>query len=882
MPGSGKDALDRAVGKILSSSTRLVLAAPRAVVLATAVLTVVFGLFAARTLRLDMDHTKLVDENLPFRKTYREFAAAFPILDNALLVVVDAPSGVRARQAASELADELRKHPDLFSDVFVPGAGPFFERNALLYLDVEELEEFADRLAMVQPIVAELLRDPSVANLARLVELGLEEIRHDQRDPSEWARLLDRLSSAVVSVYDEFPVSFSWEDLLLEGSAIDPRTRQVVVVEPVLDFESLLPAARPLAAIRAAARKLRLAEKHSANVRITGNPALNHEEMLGLARDVGLAGLFSAAFVAVLLYAALRSVRVVLAVLLVLGAGLVWTGAFAAWAVGYLNVLSVCFAVLFVGLAVDFGIHFSLRYLDLRQSEKTHEEASFGASREVGSSLVLCALTTALGFWAFLPTPYRGVAQLGLISGVGVLVGLLLTLSLLPALLASYLHVPRDGLPAVSLRFSFPNLARTPRPVLLGTLLFALAALVLAPRVRFDSDILAMRDPDTESARAFADLLADADHSPWYVDVVAPSLEEAERLAERLRRLPGVGRVVTARSYVPQNQEEKRAILADVAVLLDFPEPEEGTDSSLPPEEQIRALRELRDFLSARWLEERDTELARSVKLLRQELGRFLERIEKGQEPQRVLAALEKTLLGPLPDLVRRLRRALDPEEVRLENLPPEIRSRMLAPDGRARLQVFPRTPIHDTESLGGFAREVAAIAPNVTGMGVNIYEFGRATVRSLRQALLTAAVAITLLLWLLFRRLSDVLLVLAPLALAMAGTCAAMVLLGWKFNFANVVVLPLLLGVGVDSGIHLVHRSRLGLDSAGALLRSSTARGVFYSALTTLASFGSLALSHHRGVESLGKVLTLGMALTLLANLVVLPALLDARRRRG
>ncbi|MBW2542374.1 MAG: MMPL family transporter, partial [Deltaproteobacteria bacterium] len=236
-------------------------------------------------------------------------------------------------------------------------------------------------------------------------------------------------------------------------------------------------------------------------------------------------------------------------------------------------------------------------------------------------------------------------------------------------------------------------------------------------------------------------------------------------------------------------------------------------------------------------------------------------------------------LLSGFPDQMARLRNALEPGEVGLDDLPAQLVKRMIAADGSARIQVYPRESLVDGMAFSRFVAEVREVAPEAAGVAINLVEFADATKSSFRQALIYALIAIAALLWSLWRRLSDVLLVLSPLILSSLLTCAAMVLLDLPFNFANVIVIPLLIGVGANSGIHLVHRSKYIARSDEELLATTTARAVFYSAVTTAVSFGTLALSSHRGMASLGIVLSIGMILTIVCTLIVLPALLEWQR---
>jgi hypothetical protein len=869
------------VSRFVASWVRGACRRPRAVLLGTLALAALALVHAGLHLGVNADPQALLDADLPFQQLDREFARHFPVLSNALLVVVDGESGEEARSAAGELALRLRGHPERFTEVYVPGTGPFFERNALLYRSAAELEEFSDHLVRVQPILAELSAAPNLPTLGRVLRLGLDAAASDPEAGAQLSQVFEHLGRAALSVYAERPLSVSWEGALLAGSSFDPSRRAVIVAQPVLDYSRVLAAGPAIGAIRADAAELGLGPERGLRVRITGYPALNHDEMLGLVFDVGVSGVVSFALVLLLLYAALRSLPLVVAAAATLLVGLALTAGFASVAVGSVNLVSIAFAVMFIGLGVDYAIHLGLHYVEERRAGVEHEAAMVAAAGEVGEALLLCTGTTAIGFLAFVPTDYRGVGELGLISAAGMLVILCLTLSFFPALLSSVCRARSLPLRLEDRRRTLATrwLERHGGVVVALALLVGGAGVLLAPRVRFDSNVVEMRNPDTESVKAFNDLLADSDTSPWYIDVLAPSLAAAESASGRLAALPEVERVVTLRDYVPADQEEKREILADAAFLLEAP-PAAAPAAEPTREQDLAALRELAAALDVEWVRGSSSPLAGSARLLRGELLPLIGRLEQSPDSAEKLARFEGLVLGKLPQRLAQLRRLLGPEEVTLEGLPHELRERMLAADGSARVQVFPRDDLSDDRNLTRFVAAVRAVEPGASGLPVNIVEFGRATASSLWQATLLALASIALLLLLLWRRPLDVVLVIIPLALAGATTVGIMVLLDMPFNFANVIVVPLLLGMGVDSGIHLVERARHHDLAREGLADTTTARAILYSALTTLVSFSNLALSGHRGIASLGVLLSVGMTATLLFTLIALPALLSLQRR--
>ena len=386
-----------------------------------------------------------------------------------------------------------------------------------------------------------------------------------------------------------------------------------------------------------------------------------------------------------------------------------------------------------------------------------------------------------------------------------------------------------------------------------------------------------MRDPKTESVAAFKDLLKNPTTSPWYLNVLTPNLAEASRLGAELQALSEVDQVTTLASFIPDDQEEKIETLQDVSFL--FEQPLNPTYHQVPPPvaEQIRALAELRDSLDGPIQMGGDAPLTRSMIRLREHLTRFLDRTQKEENSLEALADLESVLLAPFPDHLRRMRAAMETEGVTLDDIPLQLRERMLAADGTARLQVYPSSQLGDGEAMRRFVAAVQNASPNAAGVPLNLVEFGDVISDSFSQALASALVIISILLFVLWGRLSDVLIVLVPLCLGASLTAATAVILDVRFDFTNVVVIPLVFGIGVDSAIHLVQRAR-ETGPGEKVLGTATARAVFYSAVTTGVSFGSLALANHNGLSSLGVMLCFGLFYTVLSVLVLLPALLEWR----
>ena len=877
-------ALEDAISVQLCRWVRWVAANARAIAWSGTALTLLLGVHAGLTLGINSDNMSLIPDNLPSAAAHRDFKSLFLTLDSTLIVVVDAETPELARTAGDGMEAALRGRPDLFPEIYVPGGGSFFEDHGLLYRSLDDLDQFAEQMARMQPVMAELEQDPSIAQLAEIVQLALEDLEENDAGVEDWAFVLDRVGEATVDMWSEPWLATSWEDIFLRGSSLDATTRRVIVARPTLDHTNVFAASEALDAIDALARERGFVPERGVRVRVTGNPALNYEEMIGLMWDIGSASLFCFALVAVIVWVAVRSVRVMVAVIATLLAGLLWTSSYAALSVGHLNLISISFAVLFIGLGVDFGIHLGMSYASHRRVGRDHEEALEHAMSNIGGSLVLCGLTTAIGFFVFVPTDYRGIAELGLIATGGMVVIVFLFVTLFPALLSSWLRDEGIGPDSPDVHFRFHWWApfeRYPTAVRLGALLAFAGGVALLPGSRFDPNVVNMRDEETVSVRTFNDLLAEPETSPWYINVLAADLAAAQASAEGLRELPSVGRVITLADYVPADQDEKLEVLEDVAFMLDVPlslhEDREGSQKS--PQEQIEAIRALYAFFGEPWMQERSPVLRASIAQLRAHLGDFLTRVEREGNEEEALETLEQVLFANLPDQIARLKRAVSPSPVTRESLPEELVARMLADDGRARVQAFPTEHLRDFSYMDRFVREVQTVEPGATSVIVNLVEFGDVTVSSFTQALVSAAGVIMLLLFAIWRSPVDVLLAMTPLFLSAVLTGASMVVMQLPFDFSNVIVIPLLFGIGVDSGIHLVHRWKARIPEDEGLLGTTTARAVFYSALTTTASFGTLAFSGHNGMSILGRMLTAGMIFTVVCNLVVLPALLSLRR---
>lgn len=835
------------------------------------------GAYAATHLSMDTDNANLISAEVPWRRDHIAYQQAFPVYTDNLVVVIDGQTPEIAGEAAQRLAAAMRREPQLFTEVYLPGGEEFFARNGLLYLPPDALEQLAERLNQLQPFLGSLAAQPGLTKLISLLGQAMDPGAPLQMDLTPVFRELD---AAFTASREQRFHRMSWQSLTGAGAlAMGPTTQRFIIALPKLAYGEMLPAARPMQRVRDLAAALQIDAAHGLRVRETGEAAIEQDELRSVADGAVWGMIASLLQVAALLYFGLRSWRLLAAALLSLVAGLVGTAAFAAAAVGTLNLISVAFAVLSIGLGIDYAVHLGLRYREALAGEEAPggvaaargEPRIFTALRvaaaDVGMALLLCAATTATGFFAFIPTSFDGVGELGLIAGTGMGICLVVSLTLLPALIA-LMRIDTPG-PKARMRMAPHFGARGRHAVRIVSLGVALGAIALLPSLRFDSSTLALGDAQAESVTTFRELLQGGE-SPLSLVTMRSDAASARALAQQLAALPEVKRAITIDDWVPKDQPAKLAIIADLQLTMALAPP-----AAPPPETpaQLRdSLRQLRTALAAQG-DGGDAAAAQRLAASLAGWQRWFDALP-AESQLAALAALRESLLAGLAPTIDALMQSLQAQPFTRDDLPESVKRRWIGRDGSFRIEAFPAGDLNDPAALERFVRSAQTVAPHITGAPVLEVEAGKTVSQAFIDAFVYATVFIVLLLLLLLRSLIDTARVLAPLALTALLLCGASVLFDTPFNFANVIALPLLLGIGVDNAIHVVRRLKeTGADDP-SFLTSSTARAVVLSALTTLASFGTLAFSKHAGTASMGRMLVFGMIAIQATTLVVIPAL--------
>ena len=839
------------------------------VIVASILLGIVSSWYAVTHFRMTTDINQLISPNISWRQREAEMEKAFPHFE-LIVAAINAPTQELVEAAANALAQRLSQQKDLFRTIDQPKGGKFFAQNGLLFQSTADLKSQMDMLTQAQRLVQVLAGDPSLRGVIQTLQFGLLGVQGGQitLDAMTWP--LTQAADTIEKVNAGQPTNFSWYALVQGHPPKSGDLLRFLEIRAVLDYSELEPGRRATDAVRQAAVDLDIAGKYQAQLRLTGSVPMADEEFSTIKENAELNATVTITIVLFILWLALRWVRIILAVFVCVAVGLAMTAAVGMLLVGTLNLISVYFAVLFVGLGVDFGIQFSVRYRAERHDVDEVHEALLQTGRHAGAPLTLAALATAAGFLSFLPTVYKGVSELGLIAGIGMLIAFATSVTLLPALL-SVLKPPSEpeqlGYSALAPVDSF--LERHRIAILIVTAVVVTAGLPLLYWLRFDFNPMNLRSPKTEAVSTYLALKNDPDSGFNDIQVLAPSLEAADQVAAKLRALPEVKRVLTLSSFIPADQQQKLPLIQNAAkVLLPLLNP---TAPSQPPTDAqnvsmmgstVDALRRLAGngtgsgAVAARRLADAMTALSKADPAVRQRL--------------------QDIIVQPLRIALDDLRTLLTAREVTRANLPPDLVREWVTAEGKARVDVAPSGDAADNEVLQKFARAVQAVAPEATEGPISILEARREVVVAFIEAGACALLSIGVLLWLTLRRFGDVLLTLVPLLLAGVVTLEICVLIDLPLNFANIIALPLLLGVGVAFKIYYIMAWRAGQTN---LLQSVLTRAVTFSACTTATAFGSLWFSSHPGTSSMGKLLAISLLTTMAAAALFQPVLMGKPR---
>ncbi|HTV28314.1 MAG TPA: MMPL family transporter [Xanthobacteraceae bacterium] len=836
------------------------------VILATLFLTAGSADYVARHFAINTDVSSLISPNLPWRKRELAFQTAFPQEADSILVIIQGPTPELADAAAKRLTSALASRTRFFRSVREEAGGKFFEQNALLYLPRAELGSRLQKLTDAAPLIRMIASDPSLRGLAGALKIAVEGAgagRLENAAPS-----LNRISDTLDNVLSGQPATFSWR-AFVNGAAAKPQDLvRVVDIWPVLNYHALEPGRPATDAVRQAVNDAKLKTDFGASVLLTGPVPLADQEFASLREGVWQNAAILAVIALLVLWFAMRSLRSVAAIAVTLVVGLVTTAAFGLLIVGPLNPISVAFSVLFVGLGADFAIQFAVRYRVERHSIGDLSRSLTSTARYVGGRLLLAAGAAAAGFLSFVPTSYHGVAELGLIAGIGMAIAYVESMTLLPVLLRLF-RPPCEPAPLDNAALAGADrfLQRHRRSIVVGTSLVVIAALPSLVWLQFDFNPMNLRKSNSEAILALRQLSSDAQIDLNAAEVLT-SPANVEAVSKRLLESPEVAHTTSLDSFIPDDQQEKRQLIANAAATLD---PALTTVHAKSPSD-AENIADLRG--AAKALQDVAAEVGGEGAQAAGHLARDLTELAASQPDLRRKA--DTAFVRPLSIDLRELRQSLQPQQVTLSSLPGDVIRDWKTPAGRIRIDVAPKGNANNSATLVNFARAVLSTQPDATGPAIETYEWGQTIIVAFIEAGAWALCSIAILLWVALRRVGDVLLTLIPLLVAAVAALEICGVTGFALNYANIIALPALLGIGVAFKIYYVIEWRAGETN---FLQSTITRAVFFSALMTATAFGSLWLSNQPGISSMGLLLALSLACTLASAALFQPALMGAPR---
>jgi len=861
-------------------------------ILVVAVLTAgAAGVWTSQSLGYKVSRVDLLDPNSEYNKLWIDYIHEFGEDDDAV-VVVEGTNRSATVAALEDLSQQLSQKSDLFYSILHEVDLTQIRAKGLHYVSPQDLASIDRFISRTEPVLAggwsQLKVGTMVGGLAATVVSGQQaQMQHDEPpiqtlerysesllvslEAAERGRLHESLPEDYVSPWPRMPGSLSTlRDLSSQYLLAKEGTLGFVLLRLAKEEEGFSGASLATDTLRKEIDVV--SQRHAdATIGLTGLPVMEDDEMRSSQQSMVWASGLSLAAVAIVIVAGFGGIRHALMANGVLMIGMAWAFAWATGSVGHLNILSVTFTVTMIGVGIDYGTYYIGRYLAMRREGCDCESAIIETSRSVGPSILTGAITTSIAFFSAALTSFVGVAELGLIAGGGILLCCAAELMVLPAVIA-IIDRSRFGrkIPEpVPVHSWLRPFAQHPRLVLLAAVAGTLALSSGMPDLRYDHNLLNLQPDGLESVEVEKKLLEECDQSVWYALSIADSREELLARKEKLAALTTVERVDEIASLLSGDEEVKTPLITQIGQRLEqLPE--------RPPQIPLDRLDALGESLG--WAQ---AEAARRPGGMRAawhlERARDCLRRMRPEECYQALAMFQQRAAGELLSRLHALAAVSDPVAPSLDDLPPSLVDRFVGSSGKHLLKIYGRGDIWNFEALKKFVSDVRSVDPKATGNPLQAYEASLEMKRSYEQAALYSLIVIIAVLWLDFRSLTHSLLAALPLAAGMALTLGLMGVLGIDLNPANLIGIPLILGIAVDYGVHIVHDA---LERPGKYrISASTANAVMVDALTTILGFGALMVASHRGLESLGRLLTLGVTMCTLTSLVFLPAILGILR---
>ncbi|MGH7951829.1 MAG: MMPL family transporter [Limisphaerales bacterium] len=882
--------LARLLGKLASAVCRH----PRCFFYPQIALFVACIFYTVAFLQFDTNRDDLVGPNQRYHRNFLQLQKEFPQQGNDLVVVAESDNPERNRQFIERLAMKMSAETNLFADIFYQHDLAMMGTKALFFVPEKDLATIQTTLRDDLPFIRKFTQ---TTNLTSFFEQINTAFRTAPRETNAQTESLVQALPVLARILKQANSS-----LQMPGQPPSPGVASLFgagdVSDTYITFDHdrifLLTTHAPTNSLNGdAIERLRQLigetknEVTGLNVGLTGEPVLDYDEMRQSQKDTTKASIVSLILCALIfIYGYNETGRPIKATIcLVIGLG--YTLAFTTLTVGHLNILTITFVPMLIGLAIDFGVHLITRYEEELRHGKTKIAALTKAMVFTGQGIFTGALTTAGAFVAMAFTNFKGIREMGIICGGGLLLCFVPMMTLLPILLLRGRQNILDQRTTEDERRARIENIWLQRPVwvIAATIVLCLAALIGVRKVYFDYNLIQMQSPTLSSVIFEQKLIHSADKSLLCGAIVATNLQEAISLEGRIMKLPTVADIEPPadmlNNFLEPNQKKKigliRGIKQEVAPLH-FSRPDL---SPVNLDDLSSTLYSLYGYCGAALAEigNSDPELSQQFISLRTAIENLRKTMLAGSGADLIkhadkLAAFQQALFNDVRQTFESLQNQNVNSSLRVEDLPVTLRDQFIGETGKFLLQVFPKKDVWQRANQEKFVADLRTIDPDATGTPVQLYEYETLLRKSYIQAAWYSLIAIAILVLIHFRTFGSVILALLPVGIGTLWLAGLMGALNIPFNLANIMTLPLVIGIGVTNGIHILNR--YAEEGTPGILSRSTGKAVLVSGLTATAGFGSLILAKHRGIHSLGCVMAVGIVACMIAGLTFLPALLN------
>ncbi len=850
--------------------------------------------FTVEKLSFKNNRGDLVAKKLAYVEMYEKYRHEFEDFDGMMVVVADKdPENMKG--FTDSFVNKLRQYPQDFLKIFHRIDTKYFRTKGLLYLDHEELVDLGNKIESHENFLEDVNASPGLNQLVKSINteisagmvdslltgfIGGEDSEEEKDETADLSLLINLEQQMLAHLKGETTYRSPWNSFLTDSEKSIAEDGYLVSEDEKLMFILIVPNEDNKAAtaipdsigfLRDLIEETR-AQFPGIEVGLTGEDVIAADEMDTTQVDVQKASQIALAGIALLFILAYRGVVKPLLAIFALVIALCWSMGWTTLAVGHLNILTIVFTTILIGLGIDFGIHILERYKEERTAGDDVLQALQKTVQGTGRGNFAGAVTTAMAFGGMILTDFVGIAELGKISGGGILLCMISMILLLPALITVEEKITKPRyLPKRSDRKGrlLEKFFKNYRAIIFVSMILFVLSLLSLRTVAFDYNILNLQAHGTEAVKYEMKVIETAGRSAWSVAVLADSLEETRKKHKALEKLSTVGNVESIISTLPEEQEKKIETIKELAPLLSDLE----VETDLVPVSYARLIKTMKRVRFKLQGKEDKGGVTKARKLAQS----FLDESEKVdvEVAEKRLNSFSEKLFADYRGKIADLKKNVSASPVIVEDMPENLRERYISRNGVYLINVYPSVDVWDIDKRNKFVKQLKQVDPNATGNAIHMFESTRLMKDGYVYGGIYAMVAIFIYLLCSFGNLRGTLVVLLPVAVGSAWTVGIMDLIDVSFNLANLVILPLIIGIGVVNGVHIVHRYREETDRNINVLSRSTGQGVVLSSLTTIIGFGSLMVADHQGVHSLGLVLSLGVGCCLIASITVLPSIL-------